>query len=62
MDLEITPANTFRPPAGTAVILRQLIGLGVLSIGGAIVPLLAARAILGAILTFLVQAATKANP
>jgi hypothetical protein len=60
VDLEIAPSRTSGPPAGTVVILHQLIGLCVLAIG-AIVPLLAARAILGVIVLFLV-AATKTNP
>jgi hypothetical protein len=60
VDLEIAPARTFRPPAGTPVILRQLIGLGALSIS-AIVPLLVARAILGVIITLFLETATKAR-
>jgi hypothetical protein len=60
LDLEIASAGTFRPPAGTAVILRQLMGLGALAIS-AIVPLLAARAILGAIITLFLETATKAK-
>ena len=42
------------------MILRQLIGLGALAIS-AVVPLLAARAILGAIVTLFLEPATKAK-
>ena len=60
VDLEIVPAGTFRLPAVTAMILRQLIGLGALSIG-VMVPLLVARVILGAIITLFLENATKAK-
>ena len=60
VDLEIAPGGTFRPPAGTAVISGQLIGLGVLAIS-AIVPLLAARVILGAIVALLPKTVAKAE-
>ena len=58
VDLEIESARTLRSPAGTAVIMRQLIGLGVLSIS-AILPLVAARAILGAIVTLFLGTTPK---
>ena len=60
MDLQIAPTGTFRTPAGTAVISGQLIGLGALAIS-AVVPLLAARVILGAIVALLPKTVAKAE-
>jgi hypothetical protein len=56
----MAPTGTFRPPAGTAVIPGQLIGLGALAIS-AIVPLLVARVILGAIIALLPKTVAKAE-
>jgi hypothetical protein len=58
VDREIAPAGAFRLPAGSAVILRQVIGLAALSIS-TIVPLVAARAILGAIIRLFLETAAK---
>jgi hypothetical protein len=54
VDRETTPEWTFRSPGDTAVIVRQLIGLGAITIC-AVVPLWTARAVLGAIVTLLHQ-------
>jgi hypothetical protein len=58
VDLEIAPAGPFGRPAGAAVILRQLIGLGALTVS-TLVPLVAARAILGAIIRLFLETAAK---
>jgi hypothetical protein len=58
VDCEIAPAGPGSAAAGTIVILRQLIGLGALSLS-TVVPLLAARAVLGVIFRFLLESAAK---
>jgi len=58
VDLEIPPAGPFSAPAGAIMILRQLLGLGALSLS-TVVPLIAARAVLGVIFRFLLESAAK---